>query len=150
MKQIVKFVESYGKKFVFKLTGILPKLDKNEEYILEVKSFSQDRSLEQNKMMWAIIQTIADMTGNDIMKIYLTGLKKLGVKTEYIIALPEAEERLKAVFRHVEIVDTRDYNNKKMNVYRCYYGSSTFNTKEMTILIDYFQGIYYDLTEETA
>ena len=145
MKQIVKFIETVGKKVIFKFTGIIPNFDKDEEYILEVTPFTKSRSLEQNKMMWSIIQTIADMTGNDIWDIYIEGLKKLDLKVEYIIALPEAEERLKEVFRAVKKVETRIINDKEMIVFKCYYGSSTFNTKEMTILIDYFQGVYFDL-----
>ena len=145
MKQIVKFIETVGKKIIFKFTGIIPNFDKDEEYILEVTPFTKSRSLEQNKMMWSIIQTIADMTGNDIWDIYIEGLKKLDVKVEYIMALPQAEERLKEVFRAIKRVETRIINDKEMIVFKCYYGSSTFNTKEMTILIDYFQGVYFDL-----
>ena len=147
MRQIVKFVETVGKKVIFKFTGIIPNLSKDDEYILEIKEISKDRSLEQNKYMWAIIQTIADMTGNDIWDIYIAGLRKLAIKTEFVMALPDAEERLKSAFRFVKKVEEREYNGKPMNVYQCFYGSSTFNTKEMTVLIDYFQGVYIDLVE---
>lgn len=147
MKQIVKFIEKVGKKVIFKFTGIIPNFEKDEEYILEVTPITKSRSLEQNKMMWSIIQTIAEMTGNDIWDIYITGLKKLDVKVEYIMALPQAEERLKEVFRAVQKIEKRTVNGKEMVVFKCYYGSSTFNTKEMTVLIDYFQGVYYDLAE---
>lgn len=152
MKQIVNFVETVGKKVIFKFSGLIPNFEKGKEYVLEVNPITKDRSLEQNKMMWEIIQTISDITGQDTWTIYLNGLehffKKNHVRPEYIMAIPEAEDRLKRVYRAVYKVENRLYNGKNMSVFKCYYGSSHFSVREMTALIDYFTGLFYDLKEK--
>lgn len=151
MRQIVKFVENIGRKVIFKFTGVIPKLEKDEEYVISIKPITKDRTLEQNKMMWSIIQTIADMTGQDIWEVYITGLKKYfkrnNVKGEFLMTVPDAEDRLKSVYRLVIKLEERLYNGKTLAVFECFYGSSTFNTVEMTDLIDLFLDEYYRLTE---
>lgn len=52
------------------------------------------------------------------------------------ISLEEAEENLKKGFRAVKVVRPEIHNNKRFYVYKCFVGSSKFNTQEMTRLID--------------
>lgn len=148
MKQVVQFLGRQGNKIILRVKGIIPNFTENEEYVTEFKPYKKNRSLEQNAMMWSIIHQIASDTGNDPMDIYIAGLKKVKAKYDFVLAVPEAEKELKNAFRAVKALENRDYNGKKMTVFMCFYGSSTFDTSEMTKLVDYFQGVYYDL--ETA
>ena len=148
MKQICRFIDSVGQKLIFKFP-IVPKLEKDTEYVVEIREVGKDRTLEQNKYMWEVIQSISQITGQSTWVIYTTGLEKYfkenNVKGEFLMALPEAEKRLKNVYRLVIKLEDRIYNGTPMSVYKCYYGSSHFSVKEMIALTDYFTGLYFDL-----
>ena len=105
---------------------------------VELKKAKNLRSIEQNKLMWALLSDIdKKMNGersNDSWSIYLEALRRAGAKCEYIVASIEAEDRLKKSVRALEFV--RMAEQEGYAVYRVYLGSSTFNTKEMTVLIE--------------
>lgn len=119
-------------------TCFLQGIEKETKYSIDFKKYHKNRSVEQNKMMWGIIQQIANETDNDIMDIYCQGLEHANAKSEFMMCLPEAIEDVKKCFRAVKICETREYNGKQMAVVKCYIGSSKFDTKEMKELIDYF------------
>lgn len=126
-----------GGALLFETTAILP-LELEKDYTIEIKPYKSSRSLEQNSMLWGIIQQMSDKTGNDPMDIYIAALENANAKFEYIAALPEAEDSLKKVFRAVKPVSTF-VSNKGVNMitYKCWIGSSRFDTQEMTKLIDF-------------
>lgn len=105
------------------------------------------RTLNQNALMWKLLEIYADALNGGRKgeitpeKLYMQMLSKYGV-AEFLMVLPEAESSLKDVFRVVKKVDTRTYNGKEMAVFKCYYGSSRYDTKEMANLID---GIFDEL-----
>jgi hypothetical protein len=123
--------------------------DGKEKLTISVDWLKNKRSLDQNALMWALLTEYArglnaGRVGGDTPEgLYYKALSKYGV-AEFIMTLPEAKEALLKAFRVVEAVDARDYNGKKMTVFKCYYGSSTYDTKQMANLID---GILDDLSE---
>lgn len=119
-------------------SGFFQDLEENQKYNIEFKKFRKSRSLEQNSMMWGIINKISEETNNDIMDVYCTGLEYANAKSEFLMCIPEALESIKKSFRAVKICEKREYNGKDMLVLKCYIGSSKYDTKEMTTLIDYF------------
>jgi chitinase len=72
------------------------------------------------------------------MNIYGNLLQRANIKREYIRTLEQAVNILKDSFRAViEVPNSRKIENGKETVgYWVYYGSSKFDTKEMTELID--------------
>ena len=110
---------------------------------LSVDWFKKPRTLSQNGLMWALLTELALFLGEgkkdpDLSpeKLYYSLLSKYGV-AEYLEAIPEAEEALKKVFKIVIKVDDREsLKGVQTKVFKCYYGSSTFDTKQMGILID--------------
>lgn len=107
------------------------------------------RTLNQNSLMWELLTIYADTLNGGrkggIMPedLYIQMLAKYGV-AEFIMTVPQAENTLKNAFRVVKKVDVRDYNGVEMAVFKCYYGSSKYDTKEMANLID---GIFDELAE---
>jgi len=138
MKFSAELVEYDGKDIAFKIFGNKPALDLNSYYSIDIKPYKSKRSTEQNCLMWAIIQKIAQVTGNDEMDVYCSGLEELNIQADFFMGLPETEHILKKQFRAVKIMENRMYNGKLMTVFKCYTGSSKFDTAEMTQLIDYF------------
>ena len=112
---------------------------KKGDYIITFTKPSNKRSLAQNRYLWELLGQISvKENGNraDDVEIYCQLVEQAGVKCEYLLALPQAEERLRSVFRVVKAVDDREYNGQLMIVFKCFYGSSKMNTKEMSMLID--------------
>jgi hypothetical protein len=116
---------------------------KDKEVHATLKEFKTSRSIEQNEMLWGIISQISqEVNGSrreqDLMTIYRDVLLRANVKREYIRTLDEARSILEQHFRAVmEVPNSRKIENGKETVgFWVYYGSSKFNTKEMTDLID--------------
>jgi hypothetical protein len=72
------------------------------------------------------------------MNVYGTLLQRANIKREYIRTLVQARDILEQSFRAVlEVPNSRKIENGKETVgFWVYYGSSTFDTREMTQLIE--------------
>jgi len=121
------------------VNGFTPQLEIDKKYNVEFKEYRTSRSVEQNRMMWAIIQQIALVSGNDPTDIYILGLEHSNAKYDFIAALPETEASLKRGFRAVKPLGTlMTPKGVELVTYKVYEGSSKFDTKEMGLLIDFF------------
>ena len=120
-----------------------------KEYQLEIKELKSARTVQQNRYMWALIHEISKEQGMDDMEVYIQALESANAKYEYIMAPEEAEENLKKGFRAVKVVRPEIHNNKKFYVYKCFVGSSKFNTQEMTRLIDVIVSWCHELNIST-
>jgi hypothetical protein len=116
---------------------------KDKETTLKLTEYKDKRSHDQNEMLWAIITQISDKVNGshqeqDLLNTYGVILQRANVKREYVRTLPQAEDILKQSFRAViEVPNSRKVENGKETVgYWVYYGSSSFNTKEMSQLIE--------------
>lgn len=116
---------------------LLKKLKVDNDYSLEIKKIKDSRSDRQNRFMWALLKDIAyAMNGDyDDTEIYCLALERANVKSEILCCDKRAEEMLKKRFRAIRYIrDMKD--NESYGVYQVYPGSSTMDTKEMSILID--------------
>jgi hypothetical protein len=116
---------------------------KDKEIHATLKEFKSSRSIDQNDMLWAIITQVSDKVNGshqeqDLMNVYGTLLQRANIKREYIRTLVQARDILEQSFRAVlEVPNSRKIENGKETVgFWVYYGSSTFDTREMTQLID--------------
>lgn len=130
-RQAVKTLKTYPKK----------------EFTVKFDLKKNPRTLDQNALMWKLLTIYAEVLGGGRRgsvqpeDLYIRMLEKYGVAV-FVMTLPEARPELEAAFRAVKEVDKRDYNGKELTVYKCYYGSSKYDTKDMSQLID---GIFDEL-----
>lgn len=127
-------------------------LETNKEYSIEIKEIRDKRTLEQNKMMWALIREIAnheDVSQNEI-DVYTTALEEANAKYDYLLGTKEVEENLRKNFRAVKVVRPTIEHGKEYIVYKCFSGSSKLNTKEMQKLIDILISWASELGIETS
>jgi len=135
-QEIVLELDSFRDKEVAK------ELVKNEKYVISFEKYRSKRSLEQNALMWEMIKQIAIHRGGDRgvaddWDIYVEALERAGVKSVMLMGTPEIEEGLKNAFRVVKVYNTfEDENGRVMNTYKCYYGSSKMDTKQMSNLLE--------------
>lgn len=105
-------------------------------YSVEFCKKGNNRSINQNSLLWALINEICKVTGFDDIELYCQLLEMANAKFEYMMVLPQALDLLKKQFRATKVVENRVYNDVDMLMVKVFYGSSTFTTKEMGQLID--------------
>ena len=97
------------------------------------------RSLEQNRMFWALLGEIAkkeDGNLRNIDELYTHLLMMAGAKYEVLNIKHDALQGLKSLIPHVKVVKQNIVNHVVWDVVYVFYGSSKFDTAEMSNLID--------------
>lgn len=105
------------------------------EVSLTVKKWRNPRSLDANAYMWTLLEKMAEILRSSKDEIYLQMLDSYG-KFTHIIVKPEAVEKFTAQWRTVRNLGEVDVKGQKGVQLQCYFGSSTYDTKEMSRLID--------------
>lgn len=99
----------------------------------EIKEKREKRSLSQNSYAWELITKIGNVLRKSKEEVYLQMLKDYG-QSEIVSILSSIEP--KGYFKYYEKIGTGIVNNKEFTHYKIFKGSSEFDSKEMTILID--------------
>lgn len=108
-------------------------LEKYMDIDLDI-SFSRHRnrrSIDANAFLWACLREIARAINSDTWSIYLYMLERYG-KFTHILVKPEAVEHVRQVWRETKIVGEKDGMIQML----CFFGSSTYDTKEFSQLLD--------------
>ena len=108
---------------------------KDKEYDLVIKEHKEKRSLDSNAYCWLLCNKIADVLSTDKDSVYRANLMAFG-QSDRIIVLEEALESLKRSYKYTEIASKFERKGKKYLELIIYHGSSTYNSKEMSILIN--------------
>lgn len=106
-----------------------------EKLSIKVAKFREKRSLDANAYMWVLLQKMAESLHQDKWNIYIEMLGRYGVFT-HIIVKPNVVEKVKEEWRTVKELGEVCVNGTTGIQLQCYFGSSTYNSKEMSVLID--------------
>lgn len=108
-----------------------------EKLDIKAVKFRKKRSLDANGMLWACLGDIAKAMNPPVDKweVYLQMLKRYGRYT-YICVKPHVVEAMKMQWRECEVVGEVDINGQKAVQMLCYFGSSTYDSKEFSILLE--------------
>ncbi len=95
------------------------------------------RSDRANRLLWACLSDIAKSMNPpaDKWDIYLLMLKRYG-KFTYICVKPNVVDAVKAQWRECEVIGEVNINGQKAVQMLCYFGSSTYDTKEFSRLLE--------------
>ena len=128
-------------------------LDKEKLY--QIDEYKEKRSLNANGYLWILCEKIAkELSKDGVMTtkedVYKEGVRYVGVFTPVIV-----EE--KAFDKFKQDFESQGLGNQVSEVVRknkcvrcnCYYGSSTYNTAEMSRLIDFIVQECQQLSIET-
>jgi len=110
-------------------------ISKGKLLSVEVKPYRAARSLNSNAYLWVMLDKLAEALHTNKDELYLLMLERYGVFT-HIIVKPEAVERVKQEWRTVRELGKGKIGNVEGVQLQVYYGSSTYDTKEMARLID--------------
>lgn len=102
---------------------------------IEMKKHRERRSLDANALLWSCLGEIAAAIRSDKWTVYLKMLKRYG-KYTYIVVKETAVDRMKQQWRECEVVGEITVNGEKAVQMLCYFGSSLYDTKEFSVLLD--------------
>ena len=108
-------------------------LEQDEEKKFEVQECKGKRSLSQNSYCWLLINKIANILRLSKEEIYLQMLEDYG---QSILIPVKKGEKPNGYFKYYKYETSSILNGKEADWYKIYKGSSEFDSKEMTILID--------------
>ena len=118
----------------------LEELKKDELYSVSITKAKDKRTEKQNRYMWALLKEIDKARNgnrsNDDFEIYIEALLRSGAKYEHMLVEPKVEDMLKQHFRAIKLVRCIKVGDKIFNDYKCFWGSSKFDKKEMHDLIE--------------
>lgn len=119
-------------------SSVVNETDKLKDCKLSIKAVKhrEKRSLDSNAYAWVLMQKIAEAVNSDKWSIYLECLKKYSRSFSHVIVKPEAVEKMKELYRTCVDLGEISVNGTTGHQLQVYYGSSTFNTKEMSVFID--------------
>lgn len=117
-----------------KIQQIDSELTGKGELTVTAKKYRKKRSLDANAYAWKLISEIADKVRESKEKVYVNMLKHYGQSAVY---QTKAEVNIEGYFKYYEFIGSRITDkNIKLNYYRIFKGSSEYDSKEMSILID--------------
>lgn len=126
---------------------IVDAVKQGKTYTVEIKEYRKKRSLNQNDMYWSVLTSFAEVLNISNARAHNLLLRRYGQLERYedkpvYVVLPDTEEAEKradeAESYHLKPT-SQVKEGKDGQMYRTYMllrGSSTYNTKEMTRLLE--------------
>lgn len=114
---------------------LLQEIKDGKEVTVEVKLKRRHRSLDANAALWAMLGDMAAVLHTSKDELYLQMLERYGVFAHYIVH-PGAVDRIKREFKTVRVLGEVTVNGKTGVQVQVYYGSSTYDSKEFSVLLD--------------
>ena len=126
---------------------------KDEAVTVEIKKYRKRRSLDANAYAWVLVDKIAEALSHDKVAVYREAIRNIGGVSETVCILEQAAPKLISAWEaHGIGWQTESMASKIegcLNIV-LYYGSSTYDTKQMSSLIDHLIAEAKELNIETA
>ena len=104
-----------------------------KDKVFEVKEYHPKRSLNANAYAWALIGQIADVLRKSKEEVYFEMLKSYG-QSEFVSVRSDID--VKGYFKYYEEYGKGHVEGREFTHYKVYKGSSEFDSREMSILLD--------------
>jgi hypothetical protein len=108
-------------------------LNQDREKLFEIKPYRQKRSLNANAYAWVLINEMANRLRTSKDEVYQEMLKRYG-QSKVISVLSEID--ISRFVKYYEEIGKGHVEGKEFTHYRCFIGSSEYDSREMAILID--------------
>lgn len=119
--------------------SFLSDMQEGKRYVAELKEFRQRRSLDANAYAWVLIDRLAEKTREPKTQIYRSYIREIGGNSETVCVLSGAVDSLISGWSKNGVGWVADSGPSKIpgctNV-TLYFGSSTYDTRQMSRLID--------------
>ena len=124
-------IDDTGK--IEKFLPLIFRLDKDTVYDVKIDKHREKRSLNANAYLWKLVTEIGNVLNKSKEEVYLQMLIDYG-QSEIVSILSEID--VKGYFKYYKLAGTSLLNGKEFNHYKIYKGSSEYDTKEMSILLN--------------
>ena len=124
-------IDDTGK--IEKFLPLIFRLDKDTVYDVKIEKHREKRSLNANAYLWKLVTEIGNVLNKSKEEVYLQMLIDYG-QSEMVSILSEID--VKGYFKYYKLAGTSILNGKEFNHYKIYKGSSEYDTKEMSILLN--------------
>lgn len=121
---------------------------RDKDIDISIKQHREKRSLDANAYMWVLLQKMAEVIHSTKDDLYIEELSKHGQFT-HIVVKPHVVDKVKEQWRTVRELGEISVNGQSGIQLQCFFGSSTYDTKEMSKLIDGIIGDAKELGIET-
>jgi len=111
---------------------------KDIELDIKIKKYSKKRSLNSNSYLWILCQKLADKLEITDLEVYKEHIKELNIYKQFTLE-EEESKTFKTAWNMLGIgwiCERIDITEDNKVVLKAYYGSSTYNTKQMSRLIN--------------
>ena len=113
----------------------------NQKLDIEIKKYRTKRSLNANNYFWKLLQELCEVFELDTIEEYKKRVKELGIFRRFKIETENVNtfEKMwsaQGIAWFSEIADTEYIGETEFKIVHSYYGSSSFNTKQMSRLVD--------------
>lgn len=124
-----------------KALDIVEELKNENKLNIELKKYRKHRSLDANSYFWKLLTELCELAEIDTVEEYKRRVKELGIfrqfKTEKDnIKTFEKMWTSQGMAWFCEVADTTYIENIEFKIINAYYGSSSYNSKQMSRLID--------------
>ncbi len=113
---------------------------KEKLYDLEVKEHKKKRSQDANAYAWVLINKLAEVLRITPIEIYRQAVQNVGGNYEIIPVKEDAAKHFRRIWEAQGLgwpcVDMGPSKIEGYRNLRAYYGSSTYDTRQMSMLID--------------
>lgn len=112
---------------------------KDKELTVSVKKFRKARSLNANAYAWVLLDKLAEKTHTAKESLYKSYVRNIGGNNDRMLMKDEAAGRFCIAWQSYGlgwITDVMPSGAKGMSIVTAYYGSSTYDTEQMSRLID--------------
>lgn len=114
-------------------------MDPQKKYTVTIKEFRKKRSLDANAYAWVLMNKLADKLNMGVRDLYRHYIPDIPENSQVVCVPTEAVEKLQSGWEYNGIGWCSDTLKSKLpgctNVV-LYYGSSTFDQKQMGVLLD--------------
>ena len=117
-------------------TNSINKISNCEKLSITAKRYRQKRSLDANAYAWVLMQKIAEAIHSDKWTVYLELFQKYSREFTFVICKEKAIDKLKELYRTCIDLGEIEVNGIKGHQIQVFYGSSTFDSKAMSVFID--------------
>lgn len=146
LKTVARDMETQKLSLTFEIDSLpndLAELKGCDTLDVTAKKHRKHRSKNANALLWSCLGKIASTILSDKWSVYLEMLKRYGEFT-YLLIDPQAVEMLRRQWRECEVIGEIEVDGVPKVEMLCYYGSSTYDSKQFTVLLE---GVFSEMKE---
>ena len=139
--------------------ALVDELGGKDKLSVEIKPYRKKRSLDSNAYFWVLVDQLAAKLGRGKTEIYKEYIREIGGVSDTVCVVNSAVERFRSQWQGKGLGWFTEATESKIEgctTVTVYYGSSTFDTAQMSRLLDMCiedckeQGIQVETPEEIA